>query len=403
MLSHFKREIQFVKYRNIFFAIAAALVVAAIVGLCARGLNLGIEFRGGTQVSFNDASGISLSDMRAAFAEQGASQATVQTTSSNGTEGFLVGTGETDPAAANALAASVASSLGLGSDSYTVTTIGPNWGSDVTRSMAVAFIVVVVLIVAFVSWRYEFKMSLMAVLSLVQVLLIIAGVYAWTQFEVTPNVIAALLTIMGFVLYDTVVVFNRVNENIRSQRDATHRTALQITNLAINQVIIRSINTTLTSLMPVLAMLIFGGETLKGFAFAMFIGLAFGAYSSISLAAPLYALWKGREPEWKRQEELHGEKAQARARKELAAQAAQTTAVTQFTQADPGSTDSSSGLSGVGADGYTTVDTGGSDAGGAAGGPGGTSAGSSGGDQGGSGSKPGSAHKAKRKNSGKVR
>ncbi|MEE8715847.1 MAG: protein translocase subunit SecF [Coriobacteriales bacterium] len=314
MRSHFSHEIQFVKFRNVFFAISIVLVVLAIVGLLFRGVNLGIEFIGGTQVSFNDTGSISLSDMRQAFSDQGDRDATVQTSDSNGSAGFLVSTSETDPTAASALASAVAEQLGLSEDSYTVTTIGPNWGGNVTRGMVIAFFVVIALIVLFVSIRYELKMSLMAVVSLVQVLVIIAGVYAWTQYEITPNVVAALLTIMGFVLYDTVVVFNRVNENIRTYRDATHRTALQITNLAENQVVIRSINTTLTSLMPVVAMLIFGGETLKGFAFAMLIGLSFGAYSSIALAAPLYALWKTREPEWKRAEELYGEKAQARAK-----------------------------------------------------------------------------------------
>ena len=134
-----------------------------------------------------------------------------------------------------------------------------------------------------------------------------AGIYAWTAFEVTPNVVAALLTIMGYCLYDTVVVFNRVNENIRNLKDGVHRTALQITNWSENQVIVRSINTALTSIVPVLAMLIFGGDTLKGFAFAMVVGLVLGAYSSIAIAAPAYALWKGREPEWREAERRYGE------------------------------------------------------------------------------------------------
>lgn len=313
MRSHFSHEINFVRYRKVLFAISAVLVVLSIVGIVARGINLGVEFRGGTQVSFNDAAAVSTQQMRDAFSSAGYSDATVQTTESGGAAGYLVGTSETDPTEASAVAAQVASDLGLASDSYTVTTIGPNWGSDVTRSMVVAFLVVIILIVAFVSWRYELKMSLMAIVSLLHVLIIVAGVYAWTQFEVTPNVVAAVLTIMGFVLYDTVVVFNRVNENIRTYRDATHRTALQITNLAENQVVVRSINTTLTSLMPVVAMVIFGGDTLKNFAFAMLVGLSLGAYSSIALAAPLYAMWKGRESEWRRAEELYGEKAQARA------------------------------------------------------------------------------------------
>ncbi len=310
MRSHFRREIQFVKHRNVLFAISAVLVVAAVVGLLVRGLNFGIDFLGGTQVTFNDTGDVTISQMRDAFAEAGASDVTVQTTTTNDVAGFSVRTAETDPSQANAVADGVAAALGLADNSYSVKTIGPNWGGDVTRSMVVAFVVVIVLIVLFVSIRYELKMALMGVLSLVQVLVIVAGIYAWTQFEVTPNVVAALLTIMGYCLYDTVVVFNRVNENIRTLKDGVHRTALQITNWSENQVIVRSINTALTSVVPVLAMLVFGGETLKGFAFAMVVGLVLGAYSSIALAAPAYALWKGREPEWREAEAKYGEKAQ---------------------------------------------------------------------------------------------
>ena len=314
MRSHFKREIGFVKHRNVFFAISIALVLLSVVGLAARGLNFGIDFLGGTQVTFSDTGEVAIADMRSAFSDAGASDAVVQTTTgTDGEPGFMVRTGETDPTAASATASQVAFALGLADDSYSIKTIGPNWGGDVTRSMAVAFVVVIALIVVFVSVRYELKMALMGVLSLIQVLVIVAGVYAWTQFEVTPNVVAALLTIMGYCLYDTVVVFNRVNENIRTLRDGVHRTALQITNWSENQVIVRSVNTALTSIVPVLAMLAFGGETLKGFAFAMAVGLALGAYSSITIAAPAYALWKTREPQWRAAEAKYGEKALAAA------------------------------------------------------------------------------------------
>lgn len=315
MRSHFSHEIGFVKHRRLFFGISIALVALSIVGFAVRGMNFGIDFLGGTQVTFNDAPGVEISQMRDAFAAQGFPDAVVQTasSSSDGSAGFMVRTGETDPVAANAAAEAVAESLGLAADSYSVKTIGPNWGGDVTRSMAVAFVVVIVLIALFVSIRYEVKMALMGVLSLVQVLVIVAGIYAWTQLEVTPNVVAAILTIMGYCLYDTVVVFNRVNENIRTLRDGVHRTALQITNWSENQVIVRSINTSLTSIVPVLAMLVFGGDTLKGFAFAMTVGLALSAYSSIAIAAPAYALWKSREPEWREAERRYGEGARAHA------------------------------------------------------------------------------------------
>ena len=321
MRSHFKHEIQFVKYRKVLFAISIAMVVIALVGLLARGLNFGIDFLGGTQVTFNETGDVTISQMRDALNEQGVTDAVVQTTVSGDSNGFMVRTGETDPVVANEVASAVASSLGLDDGSYSSKTIGPNWGGDVTRAMVIAFFVVIALIVIFVSVRYELKMALMGVLSLVQVLVIVAGIYAWTQFEVTPNVVAALLTIMGYCLYDTVVVFHRVNENIRTLKDGVHRTALQITNWSENQVIVRSINTALTSVVPVVAMLVFGGETLRGFAFAMTVGLVLGAYSSIAVAAPAYALWKGREPEWRAAEQKYGEAAQLAAKSQAAAPA----------------------------------------------------------------------------------
>ncbi len=308
MRSHFEHEIQFVKHRNVFFTISLVLIVAAIVGILVRGLNFGIDFIGGSQVTFNDTGDITISEMRSAFSAQGESDAIIQTTTSGDEAGFLVRTSQTDPAVMTAAADAVATALDLDEDSYSVKTIGPNWGSSVTQSMVIAFVVVIVLIAVYVSIRYEIKMALMGILSLLQVLLIVAGVYAWTQIEVTPNVVAALLTIMGYCLYDTVVVFNRVNENMKTLKDGVHRTALQITNFSENQVIIRSINTTLTSVVPVLALLIFGGDTLKSFAFAMAIGLLLSTYSSITIAAPLYALWKGRESSWRTAEEQYGEK-----------------------------------------------------------------------------------------------
>ncbi|MDR1082569.1 MAG: protein translocase subunit SecF, partial [Coriobacteriales bacterium] len=130
------------------------------------------------------------------------------------------------------------------------------------------------------------------------------GVYAVFGREVTPNVVAALLTIMGYSLYDTVVVFHRINDNMAT---TAHHSFMTVANHSINQVLMRTINTTLSSLIPVLAMLFFGGETLKDFAFAMSIGLILGSYSSIAIASPLYALWKQRESKFKKLAKKYGE------------------------------------------------------------------------------------------------
>lgn len=309
MRSHFKREIPFMGYRNVMFVISAILIVLSLIGLGVRGLNFGIEFQGGSSIDFKDTGSIAIQDMRDAFTKAGEENAVVQTTVTEGKAGFLVRTSTTDPNVATEHANKVAESLGLAKDSYQVTTIGPDWGADVSKSSLYAFLAAIGLIIIWISVRFEFKMSLTAVLSLLHDIIIVCGVYAWTGREVTPNVIAALLTIMGYSLYDTVVVFHRINENAKTMHSPTHKTFLQISNLSINEVFVRTINTTLTSLVPVVAMLFFGGETLKDFAFAMTIGLVLGSYSSIGIATPLFALWKTSEDKWKKLEAKYGEKA----------------------------------------------------------------------------------------------
>ena len=307
MRSHFKREIPFMAHRRQFLTLSAILVVLAIVGLVARGLVFGIEFRGGSEIDFRDTGSVTIEQMRDALSATGEEDLTVQTAVTDGAEGFLVRSGTTDPATANAHAAQAAESLALSSQSYTVTTIGPDWGTDVTRSSAMAFGLAIVLIVAYVSIRYDFKMSLCAVLALLHDLLITLGIYAWAQIAITPNVVAALLTIMGYSLYDTVVEFNRMDENARNLKDGVHHTYYQIANFSINEVFIRTINTTITSIVPVIAMLALGGATLKDFAFAMLVGELLGGYSSFAVASPLLAMWKTREPKWAKRERRYGQ------------------------------------------------------------------------------------------------
>ncbi len=307
MASQFKREIPFLKARNVMLVISAILIVLSLVGIVTRGLTFGIEFSGGTSIDFKGTGSVTTEQMREAFAEQGQSEALVQTALTDNQEGFLVRTAVVDPNQANQDAAKVAEKLGLGQDSYTVTTIGPGWGADVSKSSLIAFLVAIGLIIAWITIRFEFKMSITGISSLFHDLIILTGVYAWTGFEVTPNVIAALLTIMGYSLYDTVVVFHRINENAQDKTFSQGKTFMQIANTSLNEVFVRTINTTITSLVPVVAMLFFGGETLKDFAFAMSLGLILGSYSSIGIATPLYALWKGLEPEWKKAQKKFGQ------------------------------------------------------------------------------------------------
>lgn len=306
MRSHFRFEVPIIHHRRIFLGLSAVLVVLSVVGLVVRGLVFGIEFKGGTEIDFRSTGDIGIEQLRSTLSDNGEPGATVQTASADGEAGFLVRSDTTDPTTANAHAAAVAKALGLASDSYTVTTIGPDWGVDVTRSSFLAFGIAIILIIAYVSMRYEFKMSLTAVAALFHDLVITLGVYAWFQIDISPNVIAALLTIMGYSLYDTVVEFNRMDENARQLRDGIHRTYYQICNFSINEVLVRTINTTVVTMVPVVAMLVIGSTTLKDFALAMLIGELLGTYSSFAVASPLLAIWKTREPKWAKLEARFG-------------------------------------------------------------------------------------------------
>ncbi|MGI6104795.1 MAG: protein translocase subunit SecD [Raoultibacter sp.] len=299
-----KKDINFMGARKIFLSVAVVLIVASfsIVGI--KGVNFGIEFIGGTSVAFHGTGEITTDEMREAFDKAGEPDAVIQTTNADGDEGFLIRTTTTSAEEATTSANQVADAFGLSTDSFEVTTIGPDWGASVIQASLIAFLVSIVLIIIYIAFRFEYKMGVMAVVSLLHDLILVLGIYALVGREVNPNTIAALLTILGYSLYDTVVVFHRISDNMK---DSDMKfTFMTMANHSVNQVLVRSINTTLTSLIPVLAMLFFGGETLKDFAFAMSIGLICGAYSSIAIAVPLFAMWKSREPQYARLAKKYG-------------------------------------------------------------------------------------------------
>ena len=300
-----KHDINFLGLRKIFLTIAACAMVVCFVITGIRGLNFGIEFVGGTSVAFHGTGDVTIEQMRDAFADAGEPEAMIQTTNADGEAGFLVRTTTTSAEDATVAANAVADTFGLSTDSFEVTTIGPDWGASVVQSSVIAFVVSLVLIIAYISIRFrDYKMGVTAVVALLHDLILVMGIYALVGREVTPNTIAALLTILGYSLYDTVVVFHRINDNMKAE--SIRCTFMTMANHSINQVFIRTINTTLSSFIPVFAMLLFGGETLRDFAFAMAIGLLAGSYSSIAVATPLYALWKTREPKFAKLQKKYG-------------------------------------------------------------------------------------------------
>lgn len=281
--------------RNIFFIVSAALTVIAIAALLIKGLTFGIEFQGGTVMTLSGAQALETEQVRDALETAGvpdASNAVIQPTDDGG---FIVRTSESDTSAAQEAFGIIVTELGLPEQDVNVTTIGPGWGANVTNAAVIALMISMIAILGYISVRFEYKMSLTAVLALFHDALIVLGVYAIAGREVTPNTIAALLTILGYSLYDTIVVFHRIRENAVG---LSKRSFMDMTNDSINQMLMRWVNTGLVQVIPILGLLFFGGETLRDFAFAMAIGIVSGAYSSIGLASPLYAVWKEREPKF---------------------------------------------------------------------------------------------------------
>jgi SecD/SecF fusion protein len=288
-------NIDFLGHRNIMFAISAVLIVISIGALAVKGLTFGVEFQGGTVINITGAAKVTEGDLSAALVKVGVKQPTIQATSVGNEQGFIIRTSVTDPDVANADAAKVAEAVGLPADSYDVTTIGPGWGSNITNRALLALALSIGAILLYISVRFEYKMSITAVIALAHDILIVLGIYALVGEQVTPNTVAALLTILGYSLYDTVVVFHRMKENAQS---LAKRTFSDMANESINEVFVRSLNTTISSLIPVIVMLLIGGETLQDFAFALTIGLTVGAYSSIGVASPIYVMWKETEPKY---------------------------------------------------------------------------------------------------------
>ena len=290
-----KLDINLLGLKKIFLTAAccAMVLVAIIVGV--RGMNFGIEFVGGTSVTFHGTGDVTTEQVRDAFSDAGEPDAVIQTTTADGEPGFLVRTTTTSAEDATVTANEVADTFGWTTD----------WGASVIQSSAIAFFISLLLIIAYISIRFrDPKMGVTAVVALLHDLIIVVGVYVLVGREITPNTIAALLTILGYSLYDTVVVFHRINENMKD--DSVKCTFATMANHSVNEVLVRSLNTSITSLIPVVAMLLFGGETLKDFALAMTIGLVCGCYSSYAIATPLYVIWKTHEPRFKKLQKKYG-------------------------------------------------------------------------------------------------
>jgi preprotein translocase subunit SecF len=300
-----ERSIDFVGRKWLWYAISVAIIAAALMGLQVKGLDRGIEFVGGAEYRVNlpaaQVSQDTADKLRQAVAGTGIANASAPVVTTSGNEAILVQTQPLDTQESAQVIDAIVGVTGVdAATNISQSEVGPSWGRQVAQRSLTGLAVFLVLVVLFI-WAYfrEWKMSVAALVALAHDLLITTGVYAWSGFEVTPATVTGLLTILGFSLYDTVVVFDKVRENTKNLR-RTHRTYAASANLAVNQTLVRSINTSLVALLPVGAILYvgiaqLGSGSLKDLALALFVGMAAGTYSSIFVATPLLAHMKSAE------------------------------------------------------------------------------------------------------------
>ena len=328
-------RVDFIGKRRLWFAISGVLIVLSIGSIllkqtespCAsflKGLDCGIEFVGGLQLRavvaedgpLADADNLDvISEVRDAVSEAGIAGAQVQVATQQGNREILVQTRSVEPEARETVSDAVAQAVG--SEISDTSQIAASWGQQITNRAMRALLVFFAVIFIFISWRFEWKMAIAAMSAMLHDLIITAGIYSLIGFEVTPSTVIALLTILGYSLYDTVVVFDRVEEDTTLYAATGRMTYKDAANLAVNEVFMRSLNTSLATLLPVGALLfvgagLFGANTLKDLALALFVGLLVSAYSSVFTATPLLSMLKEREPRFRASEERLQRAARAR-------------------------------------------------------------------------------------------
>ncbi len=289
-------RLRIIEHRRWWAIVSGTLLVFSIVGLLVRGLNFSIDFTGGSLLQYRNVAGVSAEDIRGVLGGYGREEAEIQIV--GGDQVSIRTSALTDDLTAQErtqLVDDLAAQAGVSPTDVSIQVVGPTWGSQISRQAVIGLVVVLLAIAAYITFRFEWKMAITAQLAMVHDVVITAGVYALTGREVSPATVIAILTILGFSLYDTVVIFDKVKENTESASMLAKDTYSGVANASLNAVFMRSVNTSLVVLLPILSLLLFGGETLKDFAFAMLIGVGIGAYSSIFIAVPILAALKERE------------------------------------------------------------------------------------------------------------
>jgi preprotein translocase subunit SecF len=287
----------FVSKRKIWYAISGALLVISIGSLLIRGLTLGIEFKGGAEFQVTSPTA-TVSAMQDTVSSVVSGEVVVQKV---GTNQVRAQTQKLTSTELGQVQDALAKRFNVSTNSIDTQFIGPSWGKDVSSKALRALLFFLLGVVIFLSLYFEWKMAVAAMVALIHDLIITAGIYSLVGFEVTPATVIGFLTILGYSLYDTVVVFDKVRENTAGLQGGSRMTYSQAANLAVNQTLVRSINTSIIALLPIAAILyagivLLGAGPLKDLSLALFVGVAIGAYSSIFIATPILAQLKEREP-----------------------------------------------------------------------------------------------------------
>jgi SecD/SecF fusion protein len=278
-----------------FFAMSGCILLITSLALATKQLNFGIDFESGTRVTAALEQPVSVEEVRAAVQPVGIDNAKIQNVENRelGDNVVQISTSELGPGGVQRLERQLENEFGVAREGFSSESVGPTFGETVARSAVIAIIASLLLIMAYVAFRFEPKFAIPVMIALFHDLLITAGIYSLTGREVTTSTVAAILTILGYSLYDVVIVFDRIRENAPRMPRAAFS---QIVNRSMSDVLTRSLATSMCTVMGVTSILLFGGETLKDFAFALLIGIASGTYSSIFIAAPVLTEWKEREP-----------------------------------------------------------------------------------------------------------
>ncbi len=303
-LYHGETAFNFVGRRNTWFAVSGIIILIGFVSLFARGLNFGIDFEGGTAWEVK-APTESVAEARDAIRPLGLGDAKVQQLGGDTirVQSGVTGTEAERAKQRDAVSAALAKAGGVNVNTVSVNEVGPSWGGEVTKKAERALVFFFLAITLYITLRFEWKMALAALAAVVHDIAVTVGIYSLSGFEVTPATVIAFLTILGYSLYDTIVVFDKVEENTKGLAASGRMTYGDTVNLSMNQVLMRSLNTSLVAILPILSVLvvgsfILGATTLEDFGLALLIGLLTGAYSSIFIASPILAIVKEREPRY---------------------------------------------------------------------------------------------------------